>query len=41
MLGAAYLAGLGAGLFAGPSDVAAKWRLETTFQPAMDGAAGR
>ncbi len=36
-LGAAYLAGVGAGLWK-PEELAARWRLERTFTPAMDGA---
>ncbi len=34
-LGAAYLAGLGAGLFRGEKDIAARWRLDRRFRPAM------
>lgn len=36
-LGAAYLAGLGAGLFRGFSDVASAWALERCFEPSMSG----
>jgi glycerol kinase len=39
-LGAAYLAGLATGLWDGPEAVAAAWRADRTFEPAMD-AAGR
>jgi glycerol kinase len=35
-LGAAYLAGLGAGLCPDPSGFAATWRLDRRFEPAMD-----
>lgn len=34
-LGAAYLAGLQAGIFQDPNDIAARWRLDARFQPAM------
>ncbi len=34
-LGAAYLAGLQAGIFQDPEDIAARWRLDARFQPAM------
>jgi glycerol kinase len=34
-LGAAYLAGLGAGLYASTDDLAAKWALDAAFEPAM------
>jgi glycerol kinase len=34
-LGAAYLAGLGVGLWPGPAAVAALWRLDRVFEPAM------
>jgi len=34
-LGAAYLAGLGAGLFSGQKDIAARWALERRFKPAL------
>ena len=37
-LGAAYLAGLGAGLCAPPGAFAGSWRLDRRFQPAMDTA---
>jgi len=35
-LGAAYLAGLQSGLYPGPDDFAARWRLERRFSPKMD-----
>lgn len=35
-LGAAYLAGLATGVWAGPDDVAAHWREERRFEPAAD-----
>ncbi|MCC6469247.1 MAG: glycerol kinase GlpK [Alphaproteobacteria bacterium] len=38
-LGAASLAGLQAGIFASPDEVAAAWRQGRRFEPAMDGAA--
>jgi glycerol kinase len=34
-LGAAYLAGLGAGLFRNEKDIAARWALDRRFVPAM------
>jgi glycerol kinase len=34
-LGAAYLAGLGAGIFGGLSDIAGRWALERRFEPEM------
>ena len=34
--GAAYLAGLQAGLFPGPAEFGKDWALETRFKPAMD-----
>jgi glycerol kinase len=34
-LGAAYLAGLGAGLFKNEKDIAARWALDRRFKPAM------
>ena len=34
-LGAAYLAGLGAGLFKNEKDIAARWALDRRFRPAM------
>jgi glycerol kinase len=42
-LGAAYLAGLGVGFWQSPAEVAANWRAERRFEPAMsrDQAAGR
>jgi len=36
VLGAAYLAGLGAGLYGSLDEVAEKWRLQQRFTPAMD-----
>src|ERR1700761_1942385 len=38
-LGAAYLAGLSAGVFPAPEQFAGHWRLERRFTPAMDAAA--
>jgi len=38
-LGAAYLAGLAAGLFAGEKDIAARWALDRRFKPVMKKAA--
>jgi len=38
-LGAAYLAGLAAGLFSGADDIAARWVLDRRFEPAMSTAA--
>jgi glycerol kinase len=38
-LGAAYLAGLAAGLFAGEKDIAARWALDRRFKPGMKKAA--
>jgi glycerol kinase len=38
-LGAAYLAGLGAGLFKNEKDISARWALDRRFQPAMKKAA--
>ena len=38
-LGAAYLAGLGAGLFRNEKDIAARWALDRRFRPAMKPAA--
>lgn len=35
-LGAAFLAGLSVGLYAGPADIAAEWRCERRFEPKMD-----
>lgn len=35
-LGAAYLAGMGAGLYGGLEDIAAAWRCERRFEPRMD-----
>lgn len=35
-LGAAYLAGLGAGLFGGRAELAEKWSLDRRWEPAMD-----
>lgn len=34
-LGAAFLAGLGSGIFASPADVAALWRRDRTFEPRL------
>ena len=34
-LGAAYLAGLGAGLFRNEKDIAARWALDRRFKPSM------
>ena len=34
-LGAAYLAGLGAGIFKDEKDIAARWALDRRFTPAM------
>ena len=34
-LGAAYLAGLGAGVFASPEDIARQWKRQREFKPAM------
>jgi glycerol kinase len=34
-LGAAYLAGLSAGVYAGTDELAAQWRIERTFHPTM------
>jgi glycerol kinase len=34
-LGAASLAGLGCGLYAGPEELAARWRVERRFEPAL------
>ena len=34
-LGAAYLAGLGAGLFRNEKDIAARWALDRRFDPEM------
>ena len=33
--GAAYLAGLGCGIYASPQELASQWRLENTFEPRM------
>ncbi|MCC6915402.1 MAG: glycerol kinase, partial [Rhodospirillaceae bacterium] len=35
VLGAAFLAGLGAGIFASPADVKAAWKLDFSAQPRM------
>jgi glycerol kinase len=35
-LGAAYLAGLGTGLYAGVDELSHLWRAERTFTPAME-----
>ena len=40
-LGAAYLAGLAAGLCPDPAEFAKEWRLERRFSPAMDGGTRR
>ena len=40
-LGAAYLAGLAEGVWAGLDDMAANWRLDRTFDPAADRTRGR
>jgi glycerol kinase len=40
-LGAAYLAGLGAGLYASFDDIAPHWRRDAAFTPAMDDATRR
>ena len=37
-LGAAYLAGLSCGLFAGTDELAAQWRVERTFHPTLSRA---
>ena len=37
-LGAAYLAGLAAGLFKDTKDIAARWALDRRFEPAMSTA---
>jgi glycerol kinase len=37
-LGAAYLAGLGVGLYRGPEEIARRWRRERRFEPAMPAA---
>jgi glycerol kinase len=37
-LGAAFLAGLGVGLWSGPDEVAATWELDRRFEPSMDAA---
>jgi glycerol kinase len=34
-LGAAYLAGLATGVFAGAEELAAQWQLQTRFEPRM------
>jgi glycerol kinase len=34
-LGAAYLAGLGVGVYPAVSDIASNWRMDRTFEPAM------
>ena len=36
-LGAAYLAGLGVGLWSGRDEIAAKWRQQMEFTPTMSG----
>ncbi len=40
-LGAAYLAGLGTGLYSGTDEVAALWQAERRFEPLMDRAAAQ
>ncbi|MFH1566865.1 MAG: FGGY-family carbohydrate kinase, partial [Gemmatimonadota bacterium] len=40
-LGAAYLAGLGVGLWRDPEELAGRWRLERTFEPALPEAERR
>ncbi|MSQ65907.1 MAG: glycerol kinase [Limnohabitans sp.] len=42
-LGAAYLAGLGAGIYQSPQELAARWKIDRTFEPRMsrDEAAAR
>ena len=37
-LGAAYLAGLGAGFWDGPDDISGQWREDRRFLPQTDGA---
>ena len=37
--GAAFLAGLTAGIWSGPEDIAATWRAERTFRPQMTASA--
>jgi glycerol kinase len=37
-LGAAFLAGLATGVWSSTDEIAATWRLERRFEPAMDGA---
>ncbi|MDZ7827897.1 MAG: hypothetical protein U5R48_19880 [Gammaproteobacteria bacterium] len=39
-IGAAWLAGLGSGLYRGPDDVVGRWRLERRFEPALSGGPG-
>jgi glycerol kinase len=34
-LGAAYLAGLAVGVWSGPDEIAARWSVDRTFEPAM------
>jgi glycerol kinase len=38
-LGAAYLAGLGAGLFKSEKEISARWKLDRAFRPAMKASA--
>jgi len=40
-LGAAYLAGLACGVYAGTAELAAQWQVERTFQPTMSRARAR
>ena len=40
-LGAAYLAGLGTGLYSGTEEIAALWQAERRFEPAMDRVAAQ
>jgi glycerol kinase len=40
-LGAAFLAGLGTGVWSSPDELAATWRLDRRFEPSGDGGAGR
>jgi glycerol kinase len=37
--GAAFLAGIGAGIWKGPEEIGTSWRAGKTFRPKMDGAA--
>ena len=40
-LGAAWLAGMRAGLYPGPAEFARTWALDRRFEPAMDAGAAR